>query len=120
MATVRNVAGVSERTVKEAKKQLGVEAERVGGVAGGGHWVWRLAKGAGPKGVGPISEVCTLSANPHANAESEGSETLRGHSQRDNPLRRSGSCECRRPARSPRADGPDFCRTCLRSIGEAS
>jgi hypothetical protein len=31
-----------------------------------------------------------------------------------------GTCECRRPARSPRATGADFCQVCKRPIREAS
>jgi AAA domain len=80
MAAVRAVAGVSERTVKTAKKELGVEAERInaGGRRGAGRWVWRLPpskgakdpapfKGANPfKGASPISRFCTLKENPSA------------------------------------------------------
>ena len=37
---------LSERTVKRAKKQLGVKSERRGGFAGEGDWVWFLPKDA--------------------------------------------------------------------------
>ena len=42
---------------KEAKKALGVEGERIGGVADTGYWVWRLPKGAATKDADPISEA---------------------------------------------------------------
>jgi hypothetical protein len=37
--------GITDATLKRAKKKLGLAAERVGGVAGEGHWQWSLPKG---------------------------------------------------------------------------
>ena len=58
-------AGIAKRTLKRAKRSLGVVAERVVGLGSGGYWVWSLpevacpvsdaAKGAN-RGDGPLSE----------------------------------------------------------------
>ena len=88
-------AGITDRTLKRARQQLGVESERVGGAAEAGYWVWRLPKGANPKGAIPISDFGPLSANPHPRAENGPSESLRGPSGTDNP--RAPECSCFRP-----------------------
>jgi RecA/RadA recombinase len=82
-------AGISDMTLKRARRQLGVESGRVGegGRRGGGHWVWRLPlKGVSVKGVSPISELDPLNPNPHCSAENEASKALRGSSERYDPL----------------------------------
>ena len=58
-------AGIAKRTLKRAKRSLGVVAERVVGLGSGGYWVWALPEAAGPasdaakganRGDGPLSE----------------------------------------------------------------
>ena len=58
-------AGIAKRTLKRAKRSLGVVAERVVGLGSGGYWVWALPDAAGPAsdaakganhGDGPLSE----------------------------------------------------------------
>jgi AAA domain len=88
-------AGITDRTLKRARQQLDVESERVGGAAEAGHWVWRLPKGATPKGAIPISEFGPLSANLHSRAENVPPESLRGPSETDNA--RAPKCSCFRP-----------------------
>lgn len=82
-------AGISERTLKRAKQQLGVVVERIGepGVRGGGAWYWALPiKGAttpeplNGNGAGP------LNANPLPERDSGGSEGLRVPRSNDGPL----------------------------------
>ena len=44
--------GVAIATLKRAKRTLGIETERVGGVAGKGRWYWTLRDDAGASGDG--------------------------------------------------------------------
>jgi AAA domain len=36
-------AGIADRTLDRAKASLGIQAHRIGGVAGAGHWEWSLS-----------------------------------------------------------------------------
>jgi hypothetical protein len=89
-------AGISDMTLKRARRQLGVESARVGegGRRGGGHWVWRLpVKGVNVKGVSHISDLDPLNPNPHFKAENEGSEALRAQGERYGALNGEGAEE---------------------------
>ena len=59
-------AGIAKRTLKRAKRSLGVVAERVVGLGSGGYWVWALPEATGP-----------------------GSESAKGANHGDGPLSRS-------------------------------
>jgi hypothetical protein len=69
-------AGVSDRTLDRAKRELRVDAQRVGGAAAAGYWIWTLPNGAKGKDASPISQVGALSAKAHSNGENEAAPTL--------------------------------------------
>jgi hypothetical protein len=113
-------AGISDMTLKRARRQLGVESDRVGegGRRGGGHWVWRLPiKGVSVKGVSPISDLDPLNQNPHSNAENERSEALRGSPERYGLLNASSSCRaCGGGLLFRDEDGVIKCAKCGRAV----
>jgi hypothetical protein len=82
--------GIAERTLKRAKKALGVVSTRVGGTAAGGQWEWSLPAGQ-PKGAkappsdGPLSDG-PLSENTLAERSSGPLVALRGPSSENGPL----------------------------------
>jgi hypothetical protein len=66
--------GISERTLKRAKENLGVVSERAGieGKRGGGKWYWRLPQEGGlecqplpVKKLGTLNQPGTLNQNEH-------------------------------------------------------
>jgi len=113
--TAARSAGVSDRTLDRAKRELQVRAERVGGAASAGHWVWHLPNGANGKSASPISEFGALSANPQRNGQNGAAEPLTtpaetyGSLSADPPLElddpaariresvRTAGCTCLRP-----------------------
>lgn len=144
VAEIKTAAKVEEhgwRTVERAKKAAGVETEKLGGP--GEPWVWYLpgddpGEGTPPTlprsgGVGGLSSTKGLGGGgfgglregrqaeevrpprpprpPTPPARARASAALAEHAD-------EGSCRCRAPARSPRANGADHCRTCKRSIGD--
>jgi hypothetical protein len=113
-AAVKAAAGVSDRTIDTAKKHLGVQSAKTGFKGG---WEWSLSKDATAKSANPISDPCVLRANPHPRAESAAHEPRRTHAEGDSSPVAFLACACSRPARSPRAVGPDLCQNCKRPIG---
>jgi hypothetical protein len=81
-------AGISESTLKRAKGQLGVVAERIGTEGrGGGFWQWSLRR---PPTVGPLhsnegdplndsAPAAGLQVAPHLNGPLNDGETLNAH-----------------------------------------
>jgi hypothetical protein len=110
-------AGHKTRTLKRAFGTL--LKEGAGEVKEEGfprHTYWRIHSGAkgsdetdgpnsGPTGQTRILEPKTPQSAPQW-----------GQTPRLAPLEQKETCECARPARSPRAVGRDFCRTCRRPI----
>jgi hypothetical protein len=81
-------AGISEATLRRAKAEIGVDAERVGGVAGQGHWEWRL-RCSPPREHLSDSEGEHLRENPLAERDSGGQGSLRRSTQVSEHLRGS-------------------------------
>lgn len=97
-------AGISDATLRRAKAQLGIDATRVGGVAGQGHWEWRLRCSPPPEHLSE-SETEHLRANPLSERDSGPQTALRGSAHgtehlRDEqaPRRQLFPCSCLRPA----------------------
>ena len=92
---IKNAArdmGIKPDTLKRAKKALGVQSERQGGIADRGAWVWRLPDAPALSGASPIrplgsDAVNTLSSNPHEQTDSEDNDSLRSASTGYTPLR---------------------------------
>lgn len=62
-------AGHSWATVRRAKEDLAVVAERVGGLAGSGRWEWRLPKGPTTKAPSGKSEHLRADQQEHTASE---------------------------------------------------
>lgn len=56
--------GLSEPTIRRARRKLGVETERTGGVAEKGYWEWWLPKTSRPKASDPLDVL----GKPHSHA----------------------------------------------------
>jgi len=65
-------AGLSRRTLFRAKARLGVEAERIGGVGGGGKWYWRLPVPKSATNSATEEEMALLAHNPKKPSEFTG------------------------------------------------
>jgi hypothetical protein len=64
-------AGISDRTLKRAKRDLGIVAERIGGLGSEGKWVWRLPSHRSqnpPKGANDAYEGHVLNVAPLGNS----------------------------------------------------
>jgi RecA-family ATPase len=135
----------SERTLKRAKQALGVEDRREGFQAVS-EWRLAVgpppSQATGPTELGPTSPTRTLEPNTGDPAPSWATSPGGGPTEPDGladdctcttlapagdgtcrrcggPIRRrdrSASCTCTRPARSPRATGPDQCTNCKRPM----
>lgn len=81
-------AGISEATLRRAKAEIGVDAERVGGVASQGHWEWRLRRSP-PREHFSQSAGEHLRTNPLPERDSSGEESLRHSTQVSGHLRAS-------------------------------
>lgn len=103
--------GITERTLQRAKRRLQVKDRREGFPA---ISEWCLTVAPTPTGATEspatggteetrIPEPTTAAPTPSRATSPDGGAT-------DEP------CRCRIPARSPRADGPDHCRNCKKSI----
>lgn len=72
-------AGISETTLRRAKRSLGVESRRAG-FGGQGHFEWVLANdGQGIDGPAYISDVAIYGENGSAPSIAESSEPIDGH-----------------------------------------
>jgi putative DNA primase/helicase len=88
--------GVSRITLKRARAELEVAAERVGepGVRGGGAWYWSLPiKGIKGDESPAVAMDDPLNANPLTERDSGGSDLLRGSRLNDEPLNPATAAE---------------------------
>jgi hypothetical protein len=77
-------ASIARRTLFRAKRRLGVEANRVGGLGSSGKWFWTLpTKGAS------VSDAAPLEETPVNTADFSGQSTKSATQQRLAPLRAS-------------------------------
>lgn len=116
-------AGIGRRTLYSAADEVGVERDRRGFPAVA--W-WRLDSRAGTDCTTVVQDGAHNSAKPSVEPNLFGSErqsckptehAQQGHLRRV-PDPDDGACSCRRPARSPRASGPDECAVCRRPISD--
>ncbi|MDQ3639087.1 MAG: AAA family ATPase [Actinomycetota bacterium] len=90
-------ADISERTLKTAKRELGVFASREGesGKRGGGRWLWALPnppsriKGANPNGLPPKPDTGRADTDNVAYLSEKRGDELRG--QRDDGIKGAGN-----------------------------
>ena len=101
--------GISQRTLKRARSDLGVVAERVGeaGVRGGAAWYWQLSiKGARVADSSSEGKAGPLNENPVVEQDRGGFDPLRGPRPNGGPLNAVTSekeavdrtCACNFPA----------------------
>ena len=109
----------SERTIQRARVALQVEDRREGFPAVS---EWRLPVVPPPTGAsgttvaGTTEETRMLEPNTGDPAVSGATAPGGGTTAPAHRCDRSPICTCSRPARSPRADGPDWCATCKRPM----
>jgi putative DNA primase/helicase len=115
--------GITEKQLRRARGRLGVSSERTGGLGASGRWQWSLA--TDPKAPslrrppnhreeGHLRRLSDQERDCDPRAMPKTPKAPLSHERASSGA--SSWCSCRRPARSPRAVGPDFCQTCKRSI----
>jgi hypothetical protein len=114
--------GIAKTTLFRARKTLGIKPHKE---AFQGPWMWALHEDSNPPDRGMESSWLGSSEKPAPHAGLRAVE----HSEGSTPYMTESSglegafsegCVCRSPARSPRANGPDFCQTCKRPVGGAA
>jgi len=80
-------AGVSETTLKRAKKAKSVVSKRVGGPGSAGHWTWELPEADSLRVPTPIHSTGPLSEKRHESSGTGSSEALRGPTGGNGSLR---------------------------------
>ncbi len=104
-------AGLSWRTVERAKSRVGAKASKT---SSGRQWELKPASPSSSSAVGGLVGLPSVEPFNSANntAKAAKAATAKG-------IGAGGDldhCTCRVPARSPRAEGPDFCQTCRRPL----
>jgi len=107
-------AGIAWRTLERAKKPAGVKASK--GSSGG--WEWALVNPEPLPLVTPCGGLGGLPSLEPNNSANNSAKTAKTATAKGVEGRGDLRCTCREPARSPRANGPDHCQDCKRSIAD--
>lgn len=118
-------AALTDKTIRVAREKLGIKPAKTGFEGG---WEWALPEDAlnpdQDRAPSPTGERGHLRAVPLPERDSGQPEPPDPAQDALSPdmgiLGSDGTCSCRLPARSPRADGSDLCRSCRKPIEAAA